>query len=531
MISYAGVPLTLSTPQIEKWIAENVDLSNWLIDFADERFIDRKLAWRRQRPMPQPRVGCLHWPAGASRWATGWFLASESQLSSILGTVNVSAPSAQQFRIGSTAVVDGFDTGGEATEDTFRLIETDLFLLPPIALAYTGGGRKNLYLIPLVDERYFWNNEINTDGLSVWDATDNRWGVWEDLKDLFVDAMGIDISFGASIDSEWLFYDKQAFWHDPKRKDRAASLPMLLDAYAANIGRTVTRQFDGSVGMSKIESASDTHTINLQNFAKLRRAGTDVFGAANPMTPSTTTPNFAGLRGLAVPEAVIVTFPKTDRNTGFEARGTDQTECWYEAETTLQSLIDDGYLEDFSLGSVADYKRVIADSASAMYANDEDYSGDPTNKADLDTLARVIATDFYRRLLYSMDVTFNGVCRFIMNAAYDSLEVVYRKSDCSTRVRSEPWNNYPDRFQHQVEDSLDPVGDYQVVTLTGTLSAGGSANATITRRDGSTGTIKVWDNILGSGQTITSGKSINVLNDEDGDKWWLLSVKCADVTG
>lgn len=530
MIKYAGVPLTLSTPQIERWVSDNLDLSDWLIGFADERFIDRKLAWRRQRPMPQPRIGCLHWPAGASRWATGWFLASESQLSSILEVVGVSEPTAQAFQIGSSTAVAGFDTGGEAAEGTYRLIETDLFLLPPIALAYTGGARKNLYLLPLVDERYFWNNEINTDGLSVWDATDDRWGNWTTLKDLFVDAMGIDISLGTSIVSEWQFYDKQAFWHDPKRKDRRASLPMLLDAYAANIGRTVVRQFDGSVGINSIDSAATTHTVNLKNFAKLRRAGTDVFGAANPMSPAITTPNFAGLRGLAVPASVIVTFPKTDRNTGFEARGTSQEDCWYESEVTLASLS----LADFSSGSIADYKRLIVDSASAMYANDENFSGDPTNKTALDALAIKIATDFYKRLTYSMDSTFNGVCRFIVNAAYDSIEVVYRKSDCSTRVRSEPLNNYPDCFQHQVENSLDPVGDYQVVTLTGTLSAGGSANATITRRDGSTGTIKVWDNILATGspgQTIASGRSINVLRDEDEEKWWFVSTKCSSVSG
>src|SRR5262245_23720750 len=80
-----------------------------------------------------PRIGVLHWPNSASRWATCHLLATGEQLERLQ---KLSGPQDLVFSDGTNSV----------TARMFRLV----------ARPVSQRGTNELYLITLVDERYYW---------------------------------------------------------------------------------------------------------------------------------------------------------------------------------------------------------------------------------------------------------------------------------------------------------------------------------------------------------------------------------------
>jgi hypothetical protein len=89
------------------------------------------------------------------------------------------------------------------------------------------------------------------------------------------------------------------------------------------------------------------------------------------------------------------------------------------------------------------------------------------------------------------------------------------------------FSRIPARF---AAESTVTIGIYRCVTA-GTLSAGSTVAATLY---GSGRDVTIKDIILGSGQTITTGKTVyaaKVINDHPSGQLSLLGAKCDDVTG
>lgn len=112
--------------------------------------------------LPKPRINSLYWPTGATRWAHGLFLIRRDNLDSVLTAC--SGEQSQIFELaaetGVTVVTGGSGSsggGGGESGETSSGISANLFALAPRPVSAQGVNLADqLWLLPLVDARYFW---------------------------------------------------------------------------------------------------------------------------------------------------------------------------------------------------------------------------------------------------------------------------------------------------------------------------------------------------------------------------------------
>lgn len=180
-------------------------------------------------PAGPPRIGRFEWPRGASRWARGCFLASAAQ---------VDAVRAEAFGPGGDEdlpvelVLDGGPLGESVT--------TEVYVLPPVPIGLTGvppgaDVSDGLYLLNVVDERYYWW-QVPWPDAPIGGAT-----TWADLYAAASEALDLDgtIAFDAVPEA---YGRPHASLHLPYEP-----LPLVLDAVAYNCGQRVVRRYDGAV--------------------------------------------------------------------------------------------------------------------------------------------------------------------------------------------------------------------------------------------------------------------------------------------
>lgn len=257
MLTFAGEPLLFPDAKVDAFLARNLELRD-LSQFAD---VQPRLASARQAcrsrfeqnkglglPIvnwpapPPPRINTLYWPTGATRWAMGWFLATKQTKDKILKKVRGTS---QNSGVSTGVLGMGDDLDG-STDTPVNAI--DMYLLPPRPLSWTGdqGSAGDLWLIPLVDERYFWQF-ISAGDLSVTTSTS-----WATLIATLGTALGVTVSVASSIESAYLKPDPTDF---TRKYDNAA---LLLDAAAWSVGRRVVRRISGEVYVQS-RSIADTY--------------------------------------------------------------------------------------------------------------------------------------------------------------------------------------------------------------------------------------------------------------------------------
>jgi hypothetical protein len=135
-------------------------------------------------PDPPPaRINQLYWPTGATRWARGYFLATAAATTAII-TKSFDYTTALDLKI--------------ANSDTATGVTIKVFLLPPRPVTFattlpSTTNQNQLWLIPVVDERYFWNHNYGTLDLNTDPAT-----TWQELFDDLMVNTGSPEVFNAS---------------------------------------------------------------------------------------------------------------------------------------------------------------------------------------------------------------------------------------------------------------------------------------------------------------------------------------------
>lgn len=262
MLTYAGEPLLFPNAATDAFLARNLELLD-LGQFADmparrasarhacrSRFEQNKglgLPVVNWPAMPTPRINTLYWPTGATRWASGWFLATKATKDRILDKVGGSSSSS-----GVQAMSLGIGDDLDGSTDT-PVHSIDMYLLPPRPITAGKDGEWEdgaLWLIPLVDDRYFWQF-ANVGNLSVTTST-----TWSSLFSSLGTALGVTVTVASSVESAYLNPDPTDF---SRRYDNAAQ---LLDAAAWSTGRRVVRRIDGTV---RVESRSIADTVLAAN--------------------------------------------------------------------------------------------------------------------------------------------------------------------------------------------------------------------------------------------------------------------------
>jgi hypothetical protein len=181
---------------------------------------------------PRFKLNQFRWPTGASRWAYGHFLADveacnlQKVINDAFGTSSNAPPGMGGAYNPIPLVLDTSDSGGER-------LNVSVYLMPPVPLSGMRGVN-GLYLMTVVDQRFFW--WYNYVGLL---QITSGW-TWTSLYSWVASSIGI-VSFKTdSIDPKYL--QPSTMFNLPYE-----SAPQILDAIAFNVGQRVIRNYDGSV--------------------------------------------------------------------------------------------------------------------------------------------------------------------------------------------------------------------------------------------------------------------------------------------
>ncbi len=386
MISYAGVPLCVPDAATLAAVEGAIDpptLNDWSLRAWPGRGQDR-ISFPGHQPDVPLRVNTLHWPVGASRWAVFRGLVDDEMLSQI-GAHVYGASSGYQ------AATLLMDEGAEGRVG--YALETSMYMLPPRPV-WQAGAPSGLWLITLVDDRWFWWQRSGV--VSVTGGTTT----WATLYAAVATLLGITITVEAV----------PAAYQYPSEDiaSQYEALPTLLDAIALSVGQRIVRGLDGSVRAAYPVAERTILTGDLA--ADHPRMSGGLYRLAVP--PPDDVP-------AQVPASVTMTFPR-------RAVSGAATGDLYAVATTLTSLaLTEAAGKPGHPGNHYAHSSLPAQGAS----------GTPTNLADLTALAARWATDWYRWRLGWIDVAYAGIVPWALEGFHDVVWTLLT-DQCHTRVRA-----------------------------------------------------------------------------------------------
>lgn len=337
---------------------------------------------------PKPVPGRLWWPRGASRWAVAYVLADDARLEAIRDLA---------YAAGTIEPLD------LVIYDDTNTLTTSLWMLSarPLHQFYRGDGKKRLYLLTLVDDRYLWwmtDNDVSiTDGTTTWAQFFSSCGT----------ALGATLTLDTAVHAEYLKPSSLLPSSYP-------ALVRMLDAGCACVGRRLVRKVDGTVLIQTAAEAkiSQDDQIDLTTgFGKRFMAGgtfdydPDTDEDENDLIP-------------AAPASVIYYFPAAGDGAASNNR--------YARTVTLDSLNLEEYGD--SLGMPGCSKFFYA-GPLATHAG----SGTPSNSTELNALADRHAADWYRWQLGRMDKTYPGCPDYTPHGMAD--EILWEHNAALIRCR------------------------------------------------------------------------------------------------
>ncbi len=409
------------------------------------------VAYRSKVPpggSPTVRINDWYYPPTASRWSVFRGLATSSMVKEMLLATD-----------GNTAQLLVMKAWPESpdglTEESYTL-ETYMHMLPPRPIGENGGTMDGLYLITLVDERYYFQGTPVTLHLTQ-DST------WDSLIAQVALSLGVAVSNTAvqaaygkpELDSQlWCNYENAA---------------TLLDALAANIGRVVVRNLVGTYHLLTPEESLARVNGNRGNAGQVvREMGGDLFTSGTQLPVGNLTP----ARGAVVPAEVVVTFPKyirdndpiphflnpryaSGRASVWEETSYGETWPWSVLSTSGGPLVS---------GLVGTSTQFIHTTAKALYSGEIYAANDPLNASGLKVLAGQVAQDFYSwQVGVALDEVYPGTFAWIPEGFHDIIWTYscrYRQAGC--RVTRTEWNQAITEFQHAnpplAGDPVIPIG-------------------------------------------------------------------------
>lgn len=470
-ITYCDVPLLIPGDDVLQWMSSRYPIGNLHAPPID--FSPKLLHVSR----PGPIINLLYWPTGASRWGQFAGLADDDSVADITAAAKTKRLAGET----PTLILEATTKHGETLRTT--KLEIGMHMVSPRPLTVDDGTR--LWMIPLVDQRYWWRF-MSTGELSVVSG-----GSWSTLIDDLETALGVTIDYAAP-SSDYLTPDPIACTKEH------ADIPHLLDAVAHSVGMRVICQLNGDVelqGWSAGESRLDDN-LGLSDLHSL--AGDEYSD-----------------QKWSAPENVLVSCPKI-RHYVPRIDG-DRYSYTVAPDSTLFDA-DNGEVET---GTV---KRI----QTAAYADFTGAGGTPDNNTDLDTLADKIAEDYYLSLKRCYRFMYGGLIQW-NPSAYDYLILwSLRDSEISTTIKSAPANLDLEYMLHQ-----DPQTVYDTLIKQGkadeTIEAGASGPVSIYEDEQDTG-----DNVTAhldwahSDERVTAQKEVIVHFWHDQDRWGIIGKECED---
>lgn len=422
-------------------------------------------------PNPQIRIGDWYYPWGACRWSVFRGLATSTQVKYMLAATGGYRPATFSMKcepIGAQGFVgaqvdQAVSTIFPTTPSPYHL-ESSMYLLPPRSLADYGNNFDGLYLVTLVDERYYWQHV--TAQLHV-----TKDSTWNDLIQLLASRLGFVI--GEVSIPEFLGYREP----EPDSPLWAAeqNAAVLLDAVAFNVGDRIIRQFDGSIKfVHPLESQAIAQDNRGRATLTVRVAGGEIFtsGTTKLLTGSTKT-----VRNAVMPSSVHVTFPEYifgdapvphSVNTRYHRQ---RPSTHYEdglggafvvtvpllsgnkTAFGINPLVRDPYPNSGLVGN--GYPATVRTTAKALYSGELNLSGaaaqaDPINVSGLRCLAMQLAADYWNWVaVLAYDETYPGTFAWHQEGFHDIIwSYSHAAGGGKTRVMRTQWNSFVQEFQH-----------------------------------------------------------------------------------
>ena len=519
-ISFAGVDLLLED--------RGGKARNWLdrvIPFEDIRHIsewpkkDGKLSNLTQpnwSPTLRPKLNTWYSPTGASRWAFGFFLVDGTRKQQIINAGSV----------GDLVINDVVNQLGRSTF---------AYCLPPHPVSALNSDPNSLWILPLVDSRYFWQFQVFTAQATI--PTTTPFNTWNTLFNSISNLAGI-----AGIDADTSLLTKTAYLnpHPWTLSDYTyQNAGVQLDAWMSSIGlRLVPKDKTLFGGMN---AGGSGNTYEMQDYTKAFSvlntgfAPTEVIGAWQVGVLNAA----EGDLQCTIPSQITISFRGFKNGLVLD----DHDSSRYTKSFTPSPL---GFT---TLITNPKYQKTIRSTALANFTNSGNVAT-PDNQATLDALAQQIATDVYGWLSWFQDQSIPGVSRRLHTGFDDywefSMEWNKDVEDWTprSRVHSAPHNFTCDDLLHW-DPTLtnwtgpDAVGrssrtwEYgQIIygTLDSNLSASGTASISLTGADvpfptDATQHVVVTD-VLGA--SVSSGTTVIAV--KDGTKWAVLDATTSSPT-
>ena len=196
-----------------------------------------------------------------------------------------------------------------------NIIQTQLYLMPPrqVSVSTNVDPTEQLWLLPLVDVRYWWQF-INCGD---WGLTSST--TWAQLFTAIGNALNVTIN-NDIVPAAYLGPDAVEFY---RRNDNIA---VYLNAVASCVGQRIVRSIDGTVSSQSAATATATYTANLTLDNWTQSAGGD-FGAQVGNFPAQVTVSYPKYRqGVPYCEGSQQTYSNTNRGHCQELSRSRQTQ-------------------------------------------------------------------------------------------------------------------------------------------------------------------------------------------------------------
>lgn len=400
------------------------------------------------RPL-RPKLNTWYQPTGASRWGYGLFLCTLTQLNSITSQFSSSVPnSGAQLILSYYANGINYQRGFQA------------WMLPAHPISVNASDPNGFWIVPLVDERFYWQSQIN-------EFSTNNTFTWANFFNEMEPLFG---NLQASFVSPNYLLANYFFLNGPGSYTKAA---MVFDLMAHSVGqrlvanyqtqgRGVANNFFQGGNWRSINSTDSTDilTVNLQYQYDpgIHQAG--IFSS----------PGFSGI----APYQITVNFRQWSNG------------------ITLPNWLDDRYSITISAVSAgyagpvsSEFEKIFNSTALADFTTGD---ATPNNQTNLQNLAQQIAKDFYSYINVIEDQNVIGITQWQETGFDDYLEFdvgswcketeTYR---AKTRIHSTPYNfgsenlfHYDNSTTYDGDAFIWEFGDKIVGTLDGNLTAGGT---------------------------------------------------------
>lgn len=384
------------------------------------------------------RVGDWYYPTTASRWSVFRGLATSSQVKAMLATTGGYLPKTFVMKVVPSSPANSPDTASNYT------LSTSMYMLPPRPLGEDSGDWDGLYLVTLVDERYFFQGTPST-------LKPKAYSTWDSLIDSVASDLGITLTYDSVPDAYGRPEPDSHLWASQE------SSPLLLDALAFNVGRVCVRKLDGTY---KLESVDNSVSLVGTNRKTSRHAGGDLFYSGTKLPAG----SLRTSRNAAVPANYKISYPYYVRgddpvphflNPRYEA---PRPSHWYEdglgSVYTLTVPVSSGGPYVSGLTGVSD--QTVHDTAKALI--DAESQTTPTNYSGLVALGLQTAQDFYGwQVGAALDEVYEGTVNWTPEGFHDIVWTYScMRGGAFTRVMKSPWNQIVKEFQH----STPPVSGY-----------------------------------------------------------------------